>query len=191
MRALYLNQQERYKRRWYKAKNQKPPNLGFDEERIVKKEPCTMTITDTYIVDGFETPAAKSDYTDMSYWETRAPGMEPIDFASARNAMRSDSVVSWTSRPLTPQGPVNKCFTPYENDVMAYGAFEVTMDELRRRGNHLAEEMKRVDDEFNRPPKRNWFCMKGQQFSIEHTRYNELKRRRATRDISKERENKC
>ena len=32
MRALYLNQLERYKQKWYKMHNQKPPNLGFEEE---------------------------------------------------------------------------------------------------------------------------------------------------------------
>ena len=56
MRALYLNQLERYKQKWYKMHNQKPPNLGFEEETQKKYIPTTNITTDTTVVEGY--PAA-------------------------------------------------------------------------------------------------------------------------------------
>lgn len=176
-----MNQQSRYKSKWYESRGQTPPNLGRKEKTIRKKEPCTMTITDTYVVDGFQPEVSGDDHLDMSYWETRDAGMEPLEFFAARNAMKSDSVVSWSEFPAVGEGEINKCFTPYENDMMSYGAMEVMRLELKNRGRHLANEMKRVDDEFYRPPKQDWFCIKGPQFTIEHVRYNELRRRNAAK----------
>jgi hypothetical protein len=107
--------------------------------------------------------------------------MEPVEFRASLNAMKSDSVVSWTDVPRPGSGEVNRCFTPYENDLMSFGAFETTRLELTRRGEHLANEMERVDNEFHRPPKKNWFCLKKSDFSIEHIRFNERRRRNAAR----------
>jgi hypothetical protein len=181
MRALYLRQQERYQERWYKAKGQTPPNLGRKEEVPVKKEPYTETITDTYVLEGYQSEHVGDAQAPRSYWETVDAGMEPVEFRQSLNVLKSDTVVSWHTVPQPGSGETNRCFTPYENDVMSYGAFETTRLELKKRGSHLASEMKRVDDEFNRPPKKNWFCLKNSQFSIEHIRYNEMHRRAAAK----------
>jgi hypothetical protein len=181
MRALFLRQQEKYKSEWYRVHNQKPPSVEFEDPPPPKKEPYVQTITDTYIVDGFRPEPTAETHLDMSYWETDDAGPEPIEFRSSLNTARSDSVVSWTELPLPDSGEINRCFTPYENDIMSYGVLETVRLELRRRGDHLANEMDRVDSEFRRPPKKNWFCLKNSRFSIEHIRFNELRRRRAAR----------
>ncbi|OHT13215.1 hypothetical protein TRFO_16786 [Tritrichomonas foetus] len=183
MRALYLNQQEKYKKEWYRIHGQKPPNLGFEEEKPKKYEPCTQTITETTIVDGYPAENACSPHDLFySYWETENAGMEPIEFRAAANTLRGDTIIGWKDVPQPGHGEINDCFTPYENDIMSFGAFETFRAELKKRGQHLANEMKRVDDEFNRKPVKNWFCLKEKQFSIEHMRFNELKRRRAARE---------
>ena len=72
-----MNQQARYKPKWYESHGQTPPNLGRQEKKIPKKEPYTMTITDTYVVDGFQPEVSGDDHLEMSYWETPDAGIEP------------------------------------------------------------------------------------------------------------------
>lgn len=181
MRALFLRQQEKYKDRWYRVHHQTPPNLEFEEPPPPKKEPPVQTITSTYVVDGFRPDAPDDCDPVRSYWETDDAGMEPIEFRESLHALQSDTVLSWASLPRPGAGEVNRCFTPYENDLMSYGAFETTRLELQRRGNHLAHEMARVDCEFRRAPRKNWFCLKTSDFTKEHLRFNELRRRDAAR----------
>jgi hypothetical protein len=121
-----------------------------------------------------------------TYWKTDDAGMEPIEFRESLSTMQSDSVLSWADLPRPGSGEINECFTPYENDMMSYGAFETTRLELRRRGNHLAHEMARVDTEFRRPPKKHWFALKTSDFTREHIRFNELRRRDAARSAMRE-----
>jgi hypothetical protein len=181
MRALFLRQQEKYKNEWYRVHHQTPPNLEFEEPLPPKKEAYVQTITDTYVVDGFRPEPLEGDDIIRSYWETDDAGMEPIEFRESLCALQSDAVVSWEDLPHPGSGEINPCFTPYENDMMSYGAFETTRLELRRRGKHLAHEMGRVDSEFRRPPRKNWFCLKTADFTKEHVRFNELRRRDAPR----------
>jgi hypothetical protein len=181
MRALFLRQQEKFKKEWYRVHNQQPPDIEFEEPPPVTKEFNTQTIRHTYIVDGFRPDPVGGGNLDMSYWETEDAGVEPIEFRESLNIERSDSVVSWTELPFPGSGEINRCFTPYENDLMSYGTLETTRLELRRRGNHLVNEMERVDSAFRRPAKKNWFCLKGPDFSIEHIRFNELRRRKAAK----------
>ncbi|OHT06346.1 hypothetical protein TRFO_05518 [Tritrichomonas foetus] len=82
-------------------------------------------------------------------------------------------------------GRLNRCFTPYENDIMSFDAFEAVRKELKNRSEHIASEMKRVDDEWNRPPAKNWFLLKDERFTVEHCRFMELNRRRAYKDMTK------
>jgi hypothetical protein len=181
MRALFLRQQEKFKEQWYRARGETAPNLGLLDEPPEKTEHLPPTITRTSIIDGYRSETAGDNHLDQSYWETDNAGMEPIEFLTSLNTMKSDSVISWTVVARPGCGAVNRCFTPYENDVMSFGAFETMRLELRRRGQHLANEMERVDNEFHRPPKKNWFCLKKSDFSVEHFRFNEIRRRNASK----------
>lgn len=184
MRALYQSQQERYKKEWYRIHKQTPPNLGQDEKKYKPKkyEPCTQTVTDTTVLAGFsETRTVPINELHYSYWGTAESGPDPLDYNTAQNTLKSDLILSHNNLPQPLHGQINDCFTPYENDLMAFGAFETIRAELEKRSNHLALEMKRVEDEFYRAPKKNWFCLKGSEFTPEHLRYNELQRRKAAK----------
>ena len=116
----------------------------------------------------------------LSYWETENAGIEPFEFQVAKSVLQSDKVVSWKEHPPIGQGEITPCYTPYQNDQMTFQAFELARQELQRKTQELAEEMKRVDIIFNRPPKKNWFVkQKGVNFTIEHCRFLEMQRRRA------------
>lgn len=184
MRALYQSQQERYKKEWYRIHNQTPPNLGQNENKYKPKkyEPCTQTVTDTTVLAGFtKGETAPISELNYSYWGTAESGPEPFDYRTANNTLKSDLILSHNNLPQPFHGQINDCFTPYENDLMAFGAFETIRAELEKRSNHLALEMKRVENEFYRAPKKNWFCLKGSEFTPEHLRYNELRRRKAAK----------
>ena len=181
MRALFLRQRDKYKKQWYEQRGQTPPDLGKSRAEAKEKERNTVSITDTYVVEGFRPETRGDDHLELSYWETTDAGIEPLEFWISRNNTKSDEVIGWTELPLPASGTINRCFTPYENDIMSYEAFEVTRRELKHRGEHLANEMKRVDDTFNRRAKKNWFCLKGPEFTLEHVRHNEMLRRDAER----------
>ena len=123
-----------------------------------------------------------SEEEPLSYWETEGAGIEPPEFQIAKAILQSDTVVSWKEHPPIGQGEITACYTPYQNDQMTFQAFELARHELQRKTQQLAEEMKRVDIIFNRPPKKNWFVkQKGVNFTIEHCRFLEMQRRRAQR----------
>ena len=63
--------------------------------------------------------------------------------------------------------------------------------ELKNRSEHIACEMQRVDDEWNRPPKKNWFMLKQKNFTVEHCRFMELNRRRARKESLKRKSNRA
>ena len=181
MRALFLRQRDKYRQQWYDQRGITPPNLGKDRNKGQNKARSTVSITDTYVVEGFQPTTQGDDHLELSYWETTDAGIEPLEFWTSRNMVKSDTVVGWTELPLPEAGAINRCFTPYENDIMSYEAFEVTRKELKHRGEHLANEMKRVDETFHRGAKKNWFCLKGAEFTKEHVRHNEMMRRNAQR----------
>ena len=162
--------------------NQKPPNLGFEEETQKKYIPTTNITTDTTVVEGYPAENACSPYNLFySYWETENAGIEPLEFRAAANTLRSDIILSNANVKQPGHGEINDCYTPYENDIMSFGAFETFRAELKKRSEHLATEMRSVTEEFNRPPVKNWFCLKKKDFTREHVRFNEMNRRRAAR----------
>lgn len=188
MRALYQNQQEKYKKEWYRIHKQTPPNLGCDEKAYKPKQyvPCTQTITDTTILEGFTKvkprPLSQLEY---SYWVPDESGPEPVDYQTATNTLNSDEVIGWKEVKQPGHGKIiehsDMPMTPYQNDQMAHGMFETMRAELEKRAKYLAQEMKRVEDEFYRPPAKNWFTLKKSNFTKEHIRFNELKRRNAAK----------
>ena len=190
MRALYKNQQKRYQEQWYKARGEQPPNIEFRSNKTKKTAPDVAITTETCVLKGNKIETATDHeeeecedigIEEISYWEGYGAGIEPIEFRTARSVLMSDSIISRTDYPKVGSGHINECFTPYENDCMSFEAFEISRRELQRRSNQLADEMKRVDDMFNREPVENWFALKGKQFTIEHCRYLDLQRRRAAK----------
>ncbi|KAH0792942.1 hypothetical protein GPJ56_003206 [Histomonas meleagridis] len=178
MRALYQYQQEEYKKKWYKAHKENPPNLRRKEKTTNSLN--NLSFRKTEILEGFQAKnACDPKNLCYSYWDTEIPGIEPLEFRASVNSLRSDSIISNKEISYPGNGVLNNCFTPYENDIMSFGAFETTRLELKRKALHLSEEMKRVDEEFYRPPKENWFCLKGPEFTSEHIRHNKARRREA------------
>ena len=190
MRAIYMNQNERYKKRWYAARGEEPPNLGYQKKEPKKSQPKSLTETVTTVLrsDEFE-DNCEEDISNFTYWEGEGAGIEPIEFREIRNILQSDIVLSQTPHELIGPGELNDCFTPYENDQMSFHAFQLARKELEKRGDQLAEEVKRINDEFYRPPVKNWFCKKGAEFTKEHCRFLELKRRNANRCAFRNRAN--
>ena len=142
----------------------------------------------------------------LSFWEGPGAGIEPTEFRNSLTAVREDKVISsppripqkakrgtrssQNSRPLNPVGPaatpplnrMNACFTPYKNDLMTFDNFETIRRELKNRSEHIAQEMLRVDQEWNREPKKDWFTEPTKLFTAEHCRFMELNRRRAQKN---------
>ena len=180
MRAGYLRRAEKHRREWYAARGQNPPTLQPPETPRRRFTPVTQTLTDTVVLEQF---AEKRDpeHIDKSYWEGEGAGIEPIEFLTSMNSLRSETVISRKKLPIPKPGKVNRCFTPYENDVMTFEAFELARMELKRKSEHLANEIERVDREFNRDPVDKWYTLKTGQFTIEHCRFLEKMRRRAAK----------
>lgn len=167
---------ERTKHDWYCSKGQDPPNLGFTQPIKKKKLIDTQTYTNTTVLDVFA-PVTANANESLSYWEGDGAGIEPIEFRQSISSLRQSQVMSKCEIPKPKPGRLNNCFTPYENDVMTFDAFETARKELKRRSDHLATEMKRVQEEWTRPPVDDWFCIKNHKFTKEHCRFMELKRR--------------
>lgn len=144
---------------------------------------------------------------DLSLWEGSGAGIEPFEFQKSLSTLREDKIMTSAkiirnnnsnnknqdkSKPVMrvsvppaevpPVNRLNRCFTPYENDLMSFDAFETMRKELKNRSEHIACEMQRVDDEWNRPPKKNWFMLKKKDFTVEHCRFMELNRRKAMKE---------
>lgn len=152
----------------------------------------------------------KSKKIDLSLWEGPGAGIEPFEFQKSLSALREDKIMTPSKKiqnnnkndkkhdkskscpcnsvppaEFPPVDRLNRCFTPYENDLMSFDAFETMRKELKNRSEHIACEMQRVDDEWNRPPKKNWFMLKKKDFTVEHCRFMELNRRRAYKEALK------
>lgn len=152
---------------------------------------------------------------DLSLWEGSGAGIEPFEFQKSLSTLREDKImtsakiiknnckngndkdslkfythVSVPPAEYPPVNRLNRCFTPYENDLMSFDAFETMRKELKNRSEHIACEMQRVDDEWNRPPKKNWFMLKKKDFTVEHCRFMELNRRRAMKEALRKRRNR-
>ena len=177
MYGLKQRRLEKDRLEWYKCHGQKPPNLGQDPRR---KKPKTMARAQTYTpttVLNVYAPKQTEMNGDLSYWEGEGAGIEPIEFLNSIRTLRDTDIISHNYFPLQKQGRLNNCFTPYENDLMTFDAFESVRKELQRKTDHIASEMERVYKEWIRPPKENWFCLRDRQFSVEHSRFMEIQRR--------------
>ena len=140
---------------------------------------------------------------DLSLWEGPGAGIEPFEFQKSLSTLREDKIMTSATKSksncnneknqvnnkctvppayMPPTNRLNRCFTPYENDLMSFDAFETMRKELKNRSEHIACEMQRVDDEWNRPPKKNWFMLKKKDFTVEHCRFMELNRRKALKE---------
>ena len=180
MRAGFLRRAEKHRREWYAARGQNPPTLNPPEIPRRRFTPVTQTLTDTVVLENFA-EKREPKCVDKSYWEGKGAGIEPIEFLASMNSLRSETVISREQLPMTEPGKINRCFTPYENDIMSFEAFELARQELKRKSEHLANEIERVDREFNRDPCDKWYMLKTGQFTIEHCRFLEKMRRRAAR----------
>lgn len=181
MYAGYLRQLERTKADWYRQKGQQPPNLGFSQP-ITRPPPLDMrTYTTTTILDVFSPPPSPDRKKKLSYWEGDGAGIEPAEFRQSLTSIRHMEVVGPHGVEHPRPGRLNECFTPYENDIMSFDAFETARSELKRRAESLAMEMKRVDNEWARPPVKDWFCLRDSKFTREHCRFNELRRKEQER----------
>lgn len=176
MYGCYLRRLEKDKVDWYKSHGMKPPNIETGRKELKGKKGDANTYTQTTVMNTYA-PSIPEIRKPFSYWEGDGAGVEPMDFRESICALRSTNVVSPHHVHLPKTGRLNDCFTPYENDIMSFDAFETVRKELKHKSEHLAQEIDRVNKEWNRPPKENWFCMKDRAFSIEHSRFMELKRR--------------
>ena len=174
----YLRRLERTKRDWYHARGQEPPNLGFTQP-VTRPPPLDMrTYTTTTVLDVFSPPPADTRRRKkLSYWEGEGAGIEPDEFRQSLTSLRHMEVVGPREVEYPRPGRLNACFTPYENDIMSFDAFETVRGELKRRAEALAMEMKRVDNEWARPPVKDWFCLRDERFTREHCRFNQLRRK--------------
>jgi hypothetical protein len=178
----YLRRLEQSKAAWYREMGQEPPNLGFSQpvRRAVKID--TRTCTRTAILDVFAPPEPVPRDTPLSYWGSGGAGIDPAEFRESVRSLREDEVMSRANVPQPPIGRVNRCFTPYENDVMTFEAFETARRELRKRSEHIALEMARVHSEWTKEPRANWFALKDSSFTLEHCRHMELLRRKIAKE---------
>jgi hypothetical protein len=184
MRAGYLRRLEKSKAEWYRSTGQKPPHLGFAPPPRRHVTVDTNTYTTTTLLDVFDCPSTPARDPTLSYWEGTGAGIEPIEFRASVCSLRECEVMSPSRVPQPWIGTVDheKRFTPYENDLLTFEAFETARKELRKRAEHIAREMERVNDEWTRPPVENWFALKDSRFTVEHCRYMELLRRDAAKE---------
>ncbi|EAY14358.1 hypothetical protein TVAG_026790 [Trichomonas vaginalis G3] len=180
MRAGFLRRAEKHRREWYESRGQKPPTLHPPETPRRRFTPVTQTLTNTVVLEQFDN-RREPEYIDKSYWEGEGAGIEPIEFLAEMNSLRSETVISRKQLPIPSTKKINRCFTPYENDIMSFNAFETARNELKRKSEHLANEIDRVNREFNRDPIDKWYMLKTKQFTIEHCRFLDKQRRRAAR----------
>lgn len=178
MYGLYLRRLEKDKLDWYKSHGIKPPNHVFETRPPPKTKADVQTYTTTTILDTYAPNAPPAD-EKLSYWEGKGAGIEPVEFRNSIVALRSTNVISKEPVSGPKIGKTNNCFTPYENDVQSFNAFEITLKELKKQSEHLVKEMDRVEQEWNRPAKEYWFMCRGKEFSVEHSRFMELSRRKA------------
>lgn len=182
MYGLKKRRLEKDKLRWYKDHGQVPPSLTYHKSKSRKKPQFDLdTYTDTVVLD-FE-PSRQNEDPPMSYWDVpdlrRDGGMEPEDFSVSFNAMKETKIIPPNQLPMQKCHKAKECYTPYQNDVASFEAFDSTLKELKRQQKQIALEMERVDNEWNRPPIHNWFAQKGKTFSKELHRAIQLERRNA------------
>ena len=175
MRAGFLRRLEKDKLEWYKSRGLKPPN-AMRERQPRQKKSDTATYTRTTVLNSYA-PNAPEIRVPFSYWEGDGAGIEPVEFRQSICALRSTNVVSPYPLAMPKTGRLNECFTPYENDIMSFDAFETARKELKHRSEHLAREMERVQEDWTRPPKEKWFCEKDETFTREHCKFMEIFRR--------------
>ncbi|OHS98754.1 hypothetical protein TRFO_08769 [Tritrichomonas foetus] len=179
MYGLKMNRLEKSREEWYRAHHQTPPNLGRKSQpsRKLNIHVDTHTYTKTSVFKPYS-PPLPTDGVGLSYWEGKGAGIEPIEFSKTLQILRESTCMSPSHVRPAPIGRINECFTPYQNDIMAFDAFETARKELKFRAEHIASEMRRVDDEWNRPPAANWFMLKDKSFTPEHSRFLEQSRRK-------------
>ena len=127
----------------------------------------THTYTKTSVLKPFNPKSVRiptnefeSDYylgndKKISYWGKGGAGVEPIDFSRTLSIIRENTAMSPYQINLAPIGKINDCWTPYQNDQMTYDVLEAARNELRHRAEHIAWEMRRVDDLWNTEPAAN------------------------------------
>jgi hypothetical protein len=183
MYGNFLRRLEKSKAEWYQTTGQKPPELDFASPPQKHFTVDTNTYTTTTILDVFNCQEASLRAPTLSYWEGTGAGIEPVEFRASVRSLREAEIMSGRRVPQPAIGEVSseKKFTPYENDLLSFEAFETARKELKKRAEHIVREMERVEDEWNRPPAHNWFTLKDGRFTVEHCRHMELLRREAAK----------
>jgi hypothetical protein len=173
---------EKDKLDWYKCQGLKPPQIDGGPRKVHQTKADVQTYTKTTILDVFAPP--RSEFTKpFSYWEVPGAGIEPVEFNTSVSALRSPrDVISPVPYKTPKRGRLNNCFSPYQNDLMSFNAFDTIRKELKHRSDHLAAEMKRVQEEWVRPPQEKWFALRDRQFSVKHSRFMEVMRRSLLRE---------
>lgn len=189
MYGLKQRRLEKDRLEWYKCHGQKPPSSGTDRRRRPKTKADTQTYTTTTLLNVYA-PNQPEIRGRLSYWEGEGAGIEPVEFFHSINSLRGINVVSREKYPIPKTREPQTCFTPYQNDLVTFEAFEDIRKELKHKANHIASEMERVHAEWTREPDPDWIKMKGAQFSIEFSRFLELERREAQRKKSEKQRSK-
>lgn len=101
----------------------------------------------------------EGDDKSLTYWGKGNVGVEPIDFARTISILRENTVMSPYDLKTASYGQNLDLSTPYQNDLVTFQLFESARNELAHRAEHIAKEMKRVDDAWNTPPLANQILM--------------------------------
>ena len=137
MYGLKQRRLEKDKIRWYRDHGQIPPSLTYRQSMKKKKDPQfdLETYTDTTVLDFDPTSIGYSD-NPQSYWDLpeqrRDGGMEPEDYTVSYNAMRNPKVIPPNKLPFPKVHKAKECYTPYQNDLASFEAFDSTLRELKR-----------------------------------------------------------
>lgn len=183
-----MNRLEKSREAQYRSYNQTSPNKGKKNSTLalsINFDTHTYTKTDVlkpFRPHNFKMPT--SNFNDgyyfendkkKSYWGKGGAGVEPIDFSRTLSILRENTALSPYDLKLAPIGKINDCWTPYQNDQMTYCVFEAARNELRHRAEHIAWEMKRVDDLWNTEPAAN-SILRSQGLNRQNTRSSSVKR---------------
>lgn len=185
MRGQKINRLEKSRDEWYQSHHQSSPSsrkknnsltlsINFDTHTYTKtdvfKPFCPYNNHQTGFNE-FENNYYYGNDKYITYWGKGGVGVEPIDFSRTLSILREKTAMSPYKINLAPIGKINDCFTPYQNDQMTYDALEAARNELRHRAEHIALEMRRVDDLWNTEPAANILLRSGNQ-SLENSHQN-------------------
>ena len=183
-----LNRLERSRNDQYNSYHQKTPNMGKKSGKLTLSINFdSHTYTKTNVMKPFHPHNSRipsnefennyyfGDDKKISYWGKGVAGVEPIDFSRTLSILRENTALSPYDINLAPIGRINDCWTPYQNDQMTYHVLEAARNELQHRAEHLAWEMKRVDDLWNTEPAAN-SILRSQSLNQSNTRSSSVQR---------------